>query len=216
MRVITGETHVALQQNVSTQQISRSAEQAGANGPPIQQCTSNHLALFMPSTSTQPLTPHGMSWGSNKIKERFAETNQSITVPLWLYNIWGIGLEISVQMWWANGLQVQLWKVTAWPWRQRATRWNTSPWPSCCPSCPRWPWGWSWVAGATGRSASAPESCCARCMGFLWGEGDEHLSSRQHCSFSSPEPSRHRLKKETNKKTQALVCDTLRTELPIH
>lgn len=72
-------------------------------------------------------------------------------------------------------------KVSAWPWRRRATRWNTSPWPSCCPSCPRWPWGWSWLAGATGRSASAPESCCVRCMGFLGGKPDHHLFLRHLC-----------------------------------
>lgn len=85
MRAITGETHVAL--NVSTQQIHRSAEQAGTSGlnsfAPIQQCTLKDFMLFMlQHFNAQPLTPHGMSivmsWGSNKIKQGFSEPNQSL------------------------------------------------------------------------------------------------------------------------------------------
>lgn len=63
--------------------------------PPIQHCISNHLCASCSITSTQPLTPLGMwtvmSWGSsNKKIERSAESNQSMAVPLLLYNIWGI------------------------------------------------------------------------------------------------------------------------------
>lgn len=67
--------------------------------PTPAQYISNNLCASCSSTSTQPLTPLGMwtvmSWGSsNKKIERSAESNQSMAVPLLLYNIWGIKKKI--------------------------------------------------------------------------------------------------------------------------